>query len=65
MSYQTDIQRVIRQSEAQGFRVTRTTKGHYQFYSSNKKDIVIASGSPGGGNYWVAFMGEMKRAGYR
>src|SRR5437764_5562857 len=65
MSYQTDIQRVIRVAETQGFRVSRTTRGHYQFYAPNRKDIITTSGTPGEMHGWQNFLAQMRRAGFQ
>lgn len=64
MSYNTDMQRVVKQAEIQGFRVRETTKGHWQFYAPNGKDIVVASGTSCNHTGWSKFMAELRRAGF-
>jgi|SRR6185369_6503113 len=64
MSYESDLQRVIKNAQMQGFRVCETKRGHWQFYSPNKKDIVVASGTSCNHEGFQKFMAEMRRAGY-
>ena len=64
MSYTHDINRLIKVAEAQGFTVKRTRRGHYQFYAPNKRDIIVASGTPSR-RHWEPFMAEMRGAGFR
>jgi hypothetical protein len=63
-SYAGEVAKVQRLAEEQGFRVTRTTNGHYQFYAPNRKDIIVTGGTPGDGRSWNNFMSQMRRAGF-
>lgn len=65
MSYDSDMQSVIREAQSQGWRYQLTEKGHHQFYSPNGKDIVVASGTSVNNTGWDRFMADMKRAGFR
>ena len=64
MSHQTDLEEVKKRAEQQGFRVTRTNRGHWQFYAPNKEDIITVGGTPGDWRGWQNFIASLKRAGY-
>jgi len=58
------IDAVISAATAQGWRHSRTTSGHHQFYSPNKQDIIVTSGTPSDARAMDNFLAAMKRAGY-
>ena len=64
MSYESDMQYVIKRATEQGWRHRRTEKNHHQFYAPNGTDIVTASSTPGASSQWQNFMADMRRAGY-
>lgn len=65
MSYNSDLERVRKRAEAQGFRYRLTERNHHQFYSPDKESIVVTAGTPGDVRGWTNFMADMKRAGYK
>lgn len=68
MSNTSDMMdRVKKAAEAQGFRVTRTSAGHFQFYAPNGKDIVTGApphSTATNGHSWANFMAQLRRAGF-
>jgi hypothetical protein len=64
MSYDSDIAKIIKNAIAQGFRYSKTTSGHHQFYAPNGHDIVHHSGTPSDQRGLLNFVAQMKRAGY-
>lgn len=64
MSFDSDINQVRRKAEQQGWRYDVTERGHHRFYSPNKKDIVVTSGTPGDVRGYQNFLANMRRAGY-
>lgn len=65
MSYDSDLEKIRKKSEQQGWRYKRTEGGHHQFYSPDKETIVTAAGTPGDQRGWLNFLADMKRGGYR
>lgn len=65
MSYDSDIDRVRKKAELQGWRYTKSTNGHHQFYSPDKESIVTAAGTPSDYRGWQNFLSDMKRAGFK
>lgn len=64
MSRNSDLEKVIKNAEVQGFRYSRTSTGHHQLYAPNRKDIVTTSGTPSDSRGWNNFLSDLKRAGY-
>jgi len=64
MSQQSDLNRVIKNAEAQGFRYFKSTSGHHQLYAPNGHDIVTTSGTPSDHRSFNNFMADLRRAGY-
>jgi hypothetical protein len=65
VSYDSDMQQVVKRAQEQGFRYRTTERNHHQFYAPNGHDIVVAPGTPSDQRGWNNFMADMKRAGYR
>lgn len=65
MSYNSDLEQVRKKAEIQGWRYSRTSSGHHQFYSPDKESIVTTSGTPSDTRGWLNFLADMKRAGYK
>jgi hypothetical protein len=65
VSYDSDIDKVRKKAEQQGWRYDKTTGGHHRFFSPDKESIVTASGTPGDQRGWLNFLADMKRAGYK
>lgn len=65
MSYNSDLEKVRRKAEEQGWRYRRTEGGHHQFYSPDKETIVTAAGTPSDQRGWLNFLADMKRGGFR
>lgn len=65
MSYDSDIERVIKEARDQGWRYNLTTQGHHQFLAPDGAGIVHTSGTPGDQRSWNNFMADMKRHGYK
>jgi len=64
MSQNSDLNRVIKNAEAQGFRYFKSTSGHHQLYAPNGHDIVTHSGTPSDHRGFNNFMADLRRAGY-
>jgi hypothetical protein len=59
-----DFKKVIREAEAQGWRVEPTKNGHWRFYAPNGRDIVHAAGTPSDYRSLENFLAQMRRAGF-
>lgn len=64
MSRDSDLSKIIKNAQVQGFRYTKTSTGHHQLYAPNRKDIITTSGTPGDSRGWNNFLADLKRAGY-
>src|SRR6266850_1288769 len=64
MSQNSDLNRVIKNAESQGFRYFKSTSGHHQLYAPNGHDIVTTSGTPSDHRGFNNFMADLRRAGY-
>lgn len=59
-----DIRDIVKAAEEQGFRVERTKKGHWVFYSPDTtKKPVYHSGTPGDRRAIDNLLAELRRAG--
>ncbi len=66
MSFDSDLTKVIRRAEAQGFRHALTSSGHHQFFPPNGGRIITTGGTPGHDNRaWNNFMADLRRVGYQ
>lgn len=64
MSYNSDIDQLIRQATQQGWRHQKTTRGHHQFYAPNKHDIITFAGTPGDVRGFTNSVAQMKKCGF-
>ncbi len=64
MSYESDIEKLRRSAERQGWRYSKTTRGHHQFYAPNKHDIITFAGTPGDVRGFTNSVAQMKKCGY-
>jgi hypothetical protein len=64
MSRDSDLEKVIKNAQLQGFRYSKTSLGHHQLYAPNGFDIVTHSGTPSDVRAWDNFLAALKRAGY-
>lgn len=64
MSQDSDIQKIIRNAQSQGFRYSKTTQGHHQLYSPDGNHIVTHSGTSSDHRGFYNFLSQLKRAGY-
>lgn len=64
MSYNGDMERVIKRAEEQGWRHRITEKGHHQFFAPDNGPIIVASGTTASDTSWRHFLADMKRAGF-
>lgn len=64
MSRDGDLDKIIKNAQVQGFRYSRTTAGHHQFYAPNGHNIITHSGTPSDSRGYLNFIADMKRAGY-
>lgn len=61
-----DIKKVAREAERQGWRVDRTSKGHWRFIPPDPQGrICIHSGTPGDRRGIHNLVAEMRRQGFR
>jgi hypothetical protein len=63
-SYERELETIRHRAAAQGWRISQTTAGHWQFYAPNKHDIVTTSKTPSDYRSFANFIAHMKRAGY-
>ena len=66
MSYNSDLSKVIKRAEEQGFRHERLTNNHHRFKSPDGRGMAVHGGTPSD-NYrgWANFMADMRRIGYK
>lgn len=64
MSQDSDIAKIIKNAQAQGFRYSKTSTGHHQLYAPNGHDIITHSGTPSDNRGFYNFLADLKRAGY-
>jgi hypothetical protein len=64
MSRDSDLSKIIKNAQVQGFKYSRTSTGHHQFYAPNGHDIITFSGTPSDGRSDLNSMAALKRAGY-
>lgn len=63
-SFSAQLEDLKRSALAQGWRYSKTSGGHHQFYAPNKHDIVTIAGTPSDHRGWHNAMASMRRAGY-
>lgn len=64
MSQSGDVEKVIRNAVLQGFKYSKTSRGHHQLLAPNGHDIVHHSGTPSDTRGFYNFLAQLKRAGY-
>lgn len=64
MSDASDMDHLIARAKQQGFRHTRTNKGHHQLYAPNGHDIIVAAGTTVNREGFEKFKAQLRRAGY-
>lgn len=64
MNYTSEMARIQKNAEAQGWKVKRTTAGHWSFYAPNGEDIVTTAGTPSDHRGHYNFIARMKKGGY-
>lgn len=63
-SYQDDMDDLITNARAQGWRYDRANSNHHRFYAPNGKDIVTFASTPSDWRGFQNSLAAMKRAGY-
>ncbi len=59
-----DFAKLIKELEANGYRVRRTSKGHYQVLKGNRS-ITYFAGTPSDRRSWDNSMAPLKRDGFQ
>lgn len=59
-----DTEELLREARAQGWRVERTKRGHWQCYAPDGETIVVISGTTGDRRSLKQAIAEMRRAGF-
>jgi hypothetical protein len=66
MSYKTDMLKIIKRAEMQGWRHQKTSSGHHQFFAPPpSRMIIVASGTSCNNTGWRRFLADMKKAGLK
>lgn len=65
MSSASEVRKIARAAESQGFDVRRTTRGHYQFFKSDGTYICDLSGTPGSDREVKNKLHLLRKAGLR
>lgn len=61
----SDLDKLIAQARRAGWRVTKTTRGHWKFWSPDGKHAVVASGTPSDRRAVANLRAQLKRAGFK
>ena len=61
----SDLDKLIAQARRAGWRVEKTARGHWKFYSPDGKHAVVASGTPSDRRSMANLRAQLKRAGYK
>jgi predicted RNA binding protein YcfA (HicA-like mRNA interferase family) len=65
MSRDSDLDKIIKRAEAQGWRHEMTSGGHHQFLAPDGVGIVTTGGTPSAPLSWDNFLADMRRHGYQ
>jgi hypothetical protein len=61
----SEVGKIVKAAESQGFGVTRTTRGHYLFFAPDGTFICDLSGTPGSDREIVNKINKLRKAGLR
>lgn len=61
----SELTKILKAAEKQGWRVERTKKGHYKLYAPDGKNIVTAPGTPGRGRAVANLVSQLRRYGFQ
>ena len=63
-TYSSDFRDIVKEAEAQGWRLERTSKGHVKMIPPDKGPPVFTSGTPGDYRALKNFLGKLRRRGF-
>ncbi len=65
MNHKKTVRRLVKQALEQGWKVTKTSSGHYRFIPPNPElPIVIVPSSPSDYHAWKNCLARLKRSGF-
>jgi hypothetical protein len=65
VSKASEVRKIVRAAQSQGFDVQKTTRGHYLFFSAEGTFICDLSGTPGSDREIVNKLHRLRKAGLR
>ncbi|MBO0813528.1 MAG: hypothetical protein J2P30_00005 [Actinobacteria bacterium] len=65
MSKASEVRKIVRAAESQGFRVRQTSRGHYLFWTKTGEFICDLSGTPGSDREIVNKLTQLRKKGLR